>query len=184
MTVGLDQLARRAGCGDRDAFRRLAEDVAPHAHRLAWRLFGDADLAADAVQEFLIKLHRILDGYDPARPFLPWAMTIAGHAARDVWRREHRDRRAPAELVEGCAAPDRERPDRRAETAQLQGALARAAADMSAAQRRVFVLRDLEGWTTAEIAELMECAESTVRVHLARARNRARIALAHFGGTR
>lgn len=184
MTSGLDQWARRAGGGDHDAFRRLAQGVAPHAHRLAWRLLGDADLAADAVQECLVKLHRHLDRYDPRQPFLPWAMTIAGHAARDIWRRERSDRRAPLEHADTLAAPASSRPDQRAEIAQLRGDLTRAAAGMSDAQRRVFVLRDLEDWTTAEIAELMECTESTVRVHLARARARARSALAHYGGDR
>lgn len=172
----LDGLAGRARDGDARAFRRLAEAAAPSLHRLAWRILGDTMLAADVVQETLIKAARSLTTYDPARPVLPWLRRIAGRTALDLRRRETVLPRADLAAAEGLAAPAASRPDAPLEEEETRLLLEQLAADLTARQRAVFVLRDLEDTPTAEIAAALGMSESTVRVHLARAREAVRAA--------
>ena len=174
----LGNLAAAAARGDDEAFQQLAIRVGPRAHRLAWQILGDSQLAADAVQEFLIKLVGALPGYDSRRPFWPWARVIASRTSVDLLRREKLWLKVPLELVPEMACPAGNRPDHQLEIREEGQRLRDAAVDLSGRQRTIFVLRDLEDWTTAEIAAHLEMAESTVRVHLARARTHLRNALA------
>lgn len=170
----LDVLAARARAHSRRAFGELAERASPRIRRLAWRVLGDAELAADVLQDVLIKLLDALPGYDPARPFAPWLDRITVRAAIDLSRTEHRERRVDLDSVAEPGATPADRPDRRLDAQETRDALTRLTAGLPGMQRRVFVLRDLEEWTTAEIAAELGIAESTVRVHLARAREAVR----------
>ena len=53
---------------------------------LVYRLLGDRTLAEDMVQEVFLKVHRAAHRIDPARDPVPWLMTIAHNACRDLWR--------------------------------------------------------------------------------------------------
>jgi RNA polymerase sigma-70 factor, ECF subfamily len=170
VNLDLNELARKARDDDSQAFRRLAEATAPHGHRLAWRLLGDADQAADVVQEFLIKLLRVLDRYDPARPFLPWALRIVTRMALDQRRRRVKHEHASLDDVLAYPANTADQPDSHLEAKETRRRLQALCGDLSEGQRVAFVLRDLEGFSVAEIAETTGAAASTVRVHLARAR--------------
>jgi len=68
-------------------------------------------------------------------------------------------------------------PDARIERQQFHGAIHALARNLTTKQRSVFVLRDLQGMTTEEIADILDCRQSTVRVHLAKARLLIRQAL-------
>ncbi len=173
----LDQLAARAAGGDREAFRELALAIGPAAHAAVWRLVGRQQLAADAVQEFLIKLLQVLPRYDTGRPFWPWARTVAVRTAADLLRKERSWRELPLDQAPELAAPREHGPDRRHEADELTAAIRQAARRLPDQQRVVFVLRDVEGWTVAEVAEQLGMAASTVRVHLARARRKLRLIL-------
>jgi len=65
-------------------------------------------------------------------------------------------------------------PDTRAEQRDLRVILERIIHTLPPKQRRVLVLRDLQGFSTEEIAEILRCRQNTVRVHLARARLRVK----------
>lgn len=177
----LDELAARAAAGGEGAFRLLALALLPRVQHLAWRILADSQAAADCAQEFLIKLLRILPEYDRTRPFWPWAKRIAVRGAIDLARREKRWDLAPLHAVADPPAQEGQRPDRVYESRRIAGRVRDAALRLPGNQRAIFVLRDLEDWSTAEIAEHLDMAESTVRVHLARARSRLRAALAGEG---
>jgi hypothetical protein len=65
-------LMARAQAGEREAYRRLLEDVTPFIRALAARRLHDASEVEDAVQDVLLTVHTIRHTYDPARPFAPW----------------------------------------------------------------------------------------------------------------
>lgn len=182
--TALDELAAQAAAGRTDAFRRLALLLLPRVQQLAWRILADSQAAADCAQEFLIKLLRVLPEYDAGRPFWPWAQRIAVRGAIDLARRERRWDHAPLHAVADPIAGDGERPDRAFEARRVQDRVREAADRLPGNQRAIFVLRDLEDWSTAEIAGQLGLAESTVRVHLARARARLRAALNEEGPKR
>src|SRR6266702_1549440 len=80
----------RAQAGDRDAYRRLLEDVAPYLRSIAARHFRNSGDIEDAVQEVLLTVHAVRHTYDPARPFGPWLVAIANRRVVDALRRQGR----------------------------------------------------------------------------------------------
>ena len=83
-------LMARAQAGEREAYRRLLEDVTPFIRALAARRLHDASEVEDAVQDVLLTVHTIRHTYDPARPFAPWLAAIANRRIIDRWRRQMR----------------------------------------------------------------------------------------------
>ena len=98
----------RAQNGDREAYRRLLDDLTPFLRSLAARRFYVEDDVEDAVQEILLTIHAIRHTYDPSRPFGPWLVAIANRRIVDSMRRlgRSRSREKPLdEAHEACAAP-------------------------------------------------------------------------------
>ena len=84
------------------------------------------------------------------------------------------------ELVEAVAVVEEPRPDVCAEHSEFRRAIRKLANGLSMNQRRVFVLRDLQGFATEEVAKIIKCRPSTVRVHLTRARRRIKDGLIKY----
>ena len=83
-------LMARAQAGEREAYRRLLEDITPFIRALAARRLHDASEVEDAVQDVLLTVHMIRHTYVPARPFAPWLVAIANRRIIDRWRRQMR----------------------------------------------------------------------------------------------
>lgn len=173
------RLRAAAARGDRDAFGRLALDLAPTARRVARAILGNPDDADDAVQDALLSAWRAIPRYDPDRPFRPWLMRIVVNAATDQLRRRRTRRAAPLapDLPSGLAGPERQ-----AGRALLGERLEAALATLPERQRTAVVLFDVEGWAHAEIAELLGVAEATVRSDVFRARRALRPELEAYAG--
>ena len=91
----------RAQVGDRDAYRRLLEDVAPYLRSIAARHFQNSGDIEDTVQEVLLTVHAVRHTYDPARPFGPWLVAIANRRVVDGLRRQGRSRAREVALETG-----------------------------------------------------------------------------------
>ena len=175
----------RARRGDPEAFELL---VAEHERRvwgLALQICGHAEDAREIAQETFLKVHRHLASYDATRPFPSWLYRITVNCAYDFIRR--RPGHLPLEAAPGEEAPpipdDRERPDRRVEQREIRSAVHIALALLTPQERTVFVLRDVEGRDTADIAWILGCSSITVRRHSSNARLKLRRALGdQFGG--
>jgi RNA polymerase sigma-70 factor (ECF subfamily) len=92
-----DELARAARRGDRDAFEELVRRYQRRVYGLAYQHLSDPEEAQDLAQEVFVRLFRVLDQYDPARPFEPWFWRVAGNVALNYSRRR---------LVSGTALTD------------------------------------------------------------------------------
>lgn len=88
----LEELMRAAQDGDSAAYLRLLETIAPLLRRAVRqrRKFLQPSDIEDLVQDILLSLHSVRATYDPARPFLPWLMTIAHNRMADGSRRQMR----------------------------------------------------------------------------------------------
>jgi len=91
----------RAQAGDRDAYRRLLEDVTPYLRSIASRHFRNSGDIEDTVQEVLLTVHAVRHTYDPARPFGPWLVAIANRRVVDGLRRQGRSRAREVVLETG-----------------------------------------------------------------------------------
>ena len=118
----------RAQEGDRDAYRRLLEGIAPFLRFLARRRLGGGSEVEDTVQDILLTVHSVRHTYDPARPFGPWLVAIAERRAVDALRRRGRAeaREAPLEPAEETFAdPAANLPEAAAEGRALREAVER-----------------------------------------------------------
>ena len=91
----------RAQAGDRDAYRRLLEDVTPYLRSIAARHFRNSGDIEDTVQEVLLTVHAVRHTYDPARPFGPWLVAIANRRVVDGLRQQGRSRAREVVLETG-----------------------------------------------------------------------------------
>lgn len=79
-----------AQAGDREAYRRLLEDITPYLRALAARHIRNVDDIEDTVQDVLLTVHSVRHTYDPSRPFGPWLVAIANRRIVDSLRRRGR----------------------------------------------------------------------------------------------
>jgi RNA polymerase sigma-70 factor (ECF subfamily) len=166
------QLIRAAASGDRQAFGELVRIKREQVVRTAHQITGDRDDAMDVAQGVFLKLWQGLESFDPARRFDTWLYRITVNAAIDLLRS-----RGPRGFIqpmpdehpdEGSATPSHA--EQAVDLKRLQQAFSRLAARLAPKQRAAFVLREIEGLPTAEVARVMGVAESTVRNHLLQAR--------------
>src|SRR6266568_6065084 len=170
-------LVARALAGDRAAFGLLVERYAATARRVARAVLGDPDDADDAAQDGMLSALVKLEQYDARRPFGPWLLRIVANAATDRRRRRSVRRVEPldAGLVAGGTRPD-STVERRALAQRLREALA----ELPERRRLAVVLFDVEGYSHAEIAQVLGIPEGTVRSEVFHARRRLRALLADW----
>lgn len=85
-------LMARAQVGEREAYRRLLDEITPYLRSLAVNSHRDPNDVEDTVQDVLLTVHAIRHTYDPARPFGPWLVAIAHRRIVDRLRRQGRAR--------------------------------------------------------------------------------------------
>jgi RNA polymerase sigma-70 factor (ECF subfamily) len=170
-------LAARARAGDRAAFGELVGGYAEQARRVARAVLQDPDDADDAAQDAFLAALVKLDQYDVGRPFGPWLLRIVANAATDRRRRRtvRRTEALNAELVGGGPQPDAT-----AEREVFLGRLRQALSELPERRRLAVVLFDVEGYSHAEIAEILGMPEGTVRSEVFHARRRLRTLLADW----
>ncbi|TDI45323.1 MAG: RNA polymerase sigma factor [Acidobacteria bacterium] len=166
------QLIRDASAGERAAFDELVRLKRERVVRTAYQVTGDLDDALDVAQSVFMKLWQGLDSYDSSRRFDTWLYRVTVNAAIDFIR-GHGPKGTiqplpddPTDLVME-SGPGMEA---RLDLVTLQQAFSRLAGALAPKQRAAFVLREIEGLDTAEVARVMGVAESTVRNHLFQAR--------------
>jgi RNA polymerase sigma-70 factor (ECF subfamily) len=172
------QLAARAREGDEAAFAVLVRRHQGGVRRCAARILGDEEEARDIAQLAFVRAWENLSRYDPTWSFSTWLYRIASNLAIDVLRsRDSRDRTHAAHLrlVGDSVGPSAPRDLAEGEVRRI---FAELAATLSPAQRTAFVLREVEGLSTDEVAQAMGCTEATVRNHVFQARATLRRELA------
>ena len=171
------RLIERIREGDAQAFGELVRRYQRRAFAIAYRLLRHIQDAEDLVQEsFNTALDR-LDSFDVRRPFGPWFFRIVVNRGRNAIaaRRVRETDALDDEVVSGGASPDR-----LVEQRELGDRLGLALDELSDRQRLVVQLHEIEGFTTAEVAGMLEIAEPTVRWTLHAARKRLRVELADW----
>jgi RNA polymerase sigma-70 factor (ECF subfamily) len=168
---------RLAQEGDAEAFEELVGRHERCVYGTAWRLLGHLEDARDAAQEVFLRLYRSLARIDPGRPLQPWLYRVTVNVCRDLGReRRRRSRWSPSSVEElrgerGLEPEDPlAGPERRAEAAQETRRMLELLEELPDKERTALVLRDLEGLSTAEVAECLGSSPVTVRTQISRAR--------------
>ncbi|HEU0016182.1 MAG TPA: RNA polymerase sigma factor [Longimicrobium sp.] len=168
MDQGTDaELVRRVLAGQRAAYEDLVRRYQETLFRHAYGMVGDGDVAADLVQDSLVKAYTRLDTCDPER-FAAWLFRIMRNRCKD-WLKSRRRRDVPL-LDEAHAAPVGDDPGRTLERAELGGAVAEALARLPESQREAFLLKHVDGRSYEEMAEMLDAGISALKMRVMRAR--------------
>jgi len=168
-------LSERARQGDAGAWRAIYEATCDRLFAFLCYQIGNREEARDILQETYVQAFRRLDTYRAEAPLAVWLRSIALGRSLDWKRVILRRLKRTASIDESSAAVEPDIDGVR--FASEEAALYRALRTLSPRQRAALLLREWEGRSFQEIAALIGCAESTARVHHARARENMRAAL-------
>ena len=167
------ELVTRAQQGDRAAFAALVRQHQDEVYTLARRLVGDPHLASDVAQEAMIRAWRALPKFRGDSRLSTWLYRVTVNTAWTHRERARRHRSASLDEYTQVPAPyGADHPEVAGETLELRGRLRAALDNLPESQRRVVVLKDIYGWSHADIAESMGITVTAAKVRLHRARAR------------
>ena len=174
-------LIERVKLGDVKAFEMLVVKYQRRIERLIGRMVRDVDLVPDIAQETFIRAYRAIPQFRGESAFYTWLYRIAVNTAkkalvelkRDLLvtesSRASRDDDDESPRVEN-ELTDGETPEAVMASKQVAGAVNAAIEALSEDLRQAITLREIEGLSYEEIAELMNCPIGTVRSRIFRAR--------------
>jgi RNA polymerase sigma-70 factor (ECF subfamily) len=170
--VGEARLVEDCRHGDQEAFGTLVRRYERRLLSVIQRFVRDVELARDLAQETFLRAYERLDQFDPSRRFGPWLFRIGVNLTLDHLRK--RKRRGWVSLF--CdsrqeRAPDPAVADPR-QAIDLEQEVQLVLQGIPERYRTVLVLRDLENFSTSEIAAITNRKEATIRWRLGEARNR------------
>ncbi len=166
----------------------MVEEYSPRLYRLSLRMLEDPQEAEDALPETFLQAFRGIEGYEGRSSLGTWLYRIAANQA--LMRLRQRDpemvsveeplpgangEETPLDLKDWCCLPEED-----FMTAEAQSQLDRAMGSLSSALRAVFVLRDIQGLSTADTAEILNLSEGAVKTRLMRARLHLRNSLSEY----
>lgn len=199
-------LVERLKNGDEGAFRVVVRRHHSAMVRYAETFVPSRAVAEDVVQEAWLGVIRGIDRFEGRAALRTWIFRIVANLARTRGQRERR--MIPTNVYEELADPTppvparrfrgppgrgewsqpptpwRDQPEERAVALDMLVSVATIADELPSTQRRVFVLRDIEGWSSAEVCALLDLSEVNQRVLLHRARSRVRARLEQERGRR
>jgi len=167
---------RYAQDGDEEAFAQLVRRHSGGLHRAVARILGDESEAWDIVQTAFLKAWQRLDRYDSRYSFTTWLYRIGTNLAIDLLRsRSSRERTHAAHTEHRLRLVGTgEGAGLRADSNEADRILGELVGVLTPQQRSAFVLREMQGLETAEVAEVMGCSATTVRNHIFQARKALR----------
>ncbi len=165
---------QKVRAGNPDAFSGIVSKYVPLLYSLAFRMLGsDREAAEETVQEIFLKAYKALPSFDASKRFFPWLYTIAVNHLRSLKRTQNPARARkiiPLDTAASEVADAAPRPDDLAVAREGERLAQRALDSLPPRLREVFVLRQVEGLSTEEAAQVLGVPESTARTWLFRAR--------------
>lgn len=164
-----EELVPKIIAGDVALFEVLRRRYNQRLYRVARAIVGESD-AEDVVQQGYLDAFTHLAQFEGRASVMSWLTRIIAHRAIAVRAASRRGGPAVDEDVETMPCSDRAAPDRVATREELLRAMESAIEDLPAGCRAAFVLRDVEGLSTHDAAELLGVTDEALKVRLHRAR--------------
>lgn len=176
--------------GDRAEFARFVEAYSGIVYRLALKILNNPQDAEDVLQETFIKAFRHLADFDGRSKLSTWLYRIATNEALMVLRRRKinplsidepddsaQEEQEPMQIIDWCCLPEGEMMSTEARK-YMDSAIDK----LPYSLRVVFLLREIEGLSTKETADVLNLSETAVKTRLSRARLRLREFLTEYFG--
>lgn len=174
-------LVERIRAGDQRAFDDLYRLYHQRAFNIAFRVTKNTENSMDVVQDAFVKVFKSLEGFEGTSSFYTWLYRIVMNLAIDRVRADTRDQRlvefderlAQEEGLPGSSLGEgAQHPLRRVLRSELSGRIREALDELPEYHREAVVLREVDGHSYEEIAELMNCPKGTVMSRLFHARRK------------
>jgi RNA polymerase sigma-70 factor (ECF subfamily) len=173
--VDLDAIIRDCLDGSQSAWKALVDAFARRVFSMAYQFCGSREEAEDRTQEVFLKLHGALPKYDFGKNFTAWFLTLAKNHLIDEYRRTKWERTQRAEFDERVLSQAAGGgPEESLQAKETRELVWEGLNGLSADMRMVIILRDLQGQSYEEVAEILGLPLGTVKSRV----NRARIQLA------
>lgn len=160
-----------------EAYEALVKRYKDPLMNFVYRFVGDREVAVDIVQDTMVKFYLKKDSYQTIAKFSTWLYTIAANLAKnEIKRRKRRsflslnkeNEDGPNVQVADNKVID---PERSAHNQMLQEVVQRALLKVKPVYREMVILRDVEGFSYEEIAEMKNMSLGTVKSRINRGRN-------------
>jgi len=183
------KLVEAARRGDAEAFKQLVLKHQRKAYAVALGMVHDADEARDICQEAFLKAHKNLAGFEGDAQFFTWLYRIVANLCIDHLRKRRGEK---MEFDETIATPDAADdtgiaprrlgfdPARALADKELRAHIQAALGKLSASHRAVLVMREVEGLSYKEMADMMNCSIGTIMSRLFHARKKMQEMLLEF----
>lgn len=169
--------------GDITAFEQLVEKYERRVYNHCLRMTNDAEESHDLTQEVFLKVFRNILNYQPNYSFYTWLYRITVNCCIDHIRKKKRNIQGislsnPFPDENGESGKEQDIPDTtffpedHLATLQLRSHLRAAIEQLSEKLRMIIILKEIEGFSYEEIAEILSCSRGTVKSRLFRARER------------
>ena len=168
--IGEDVLTESATTFDVAGFEQLFQRYTPRLLAFATSRVRDPHLAEDAVQETFLRAFRSLDRFDPTRPLLPWLTKICKNICIDQLRQRYAAGEVLTQEDPLQATDERSDPAEQFTAREQAAGMGVALKTLCGRQRRVLVLREIEGWGMDDIAALEDTSLDALKGVLKRAR--------------
>ena len=177
--------------GDTDAFRLLVEKYETRVYHHCLRMVGDREESTDLTQEVFLKVFRNIHKYEHAYAFYTWLYRITVNCCIDYLRNAKRKiKKVPLAQLDhwdqSDSGRDQEIPDEKfcpeseLLNMELRGVLNNAVSQLSENLRSTIILKEIEGFSYAEIAAISYCSIGTVKSRMHRAREELKVTLAPY----
>ena len=178
------ELISKCKRGDADAFGQLVDRYQQKVYNIAFRMTSNHEDALDLAQESFLRVYRALASYKGESAFSTWVFRIASNVCLDEMRKKKRQPRialSTDSLMAGeegdypieIAASEGGNPEQQLLQGEMRREIIQALNRVSDEHRLVLVLRDIEGYSYEEIADIVGVNVGTIKSRL----NRARLAL-------
>lgn len=164
------QLIEAIRTGQTASFEILVRRKTSKVYGLCYRLLGNAEDAKDVSQLAFVRVWENVQKYDPHYAFDTWLYRIVTNVAIDFIRsRQSREAAVNSNLRLVKTMADADQPVS-LQRKEIESVFAEVSRGLSAKQKTIFIMREMQDLTSAEISRILGCRESTVRNHLFNAR--------------
>ena len=159
--------------GDQSAFERIVKTYQDRIYNLCRYLLGNSQDAEDAAQDVFIKAYRKLKDFRPESSLYTWLYRIGVNTCLDHKRKYRPEPLKDQSLVEGLLSAEPS-PERSYQSKEIGQAIQAALAQLPKNSRAVIVLKEIEGLSYEEMAEVLNTSIGTVKSRISRARKELR----------
>jgi len=156
--------------GDEMAFAEIIRRYKDRIVNFLWQITGDYQVAVELAQETFMRVYFKADKYRPVAPLSSWIYTIASNLAKTEMKRSHRVAMVSLDDV-SYKFSDREYSPGNPESSDLKNRLKAALDALHPRYRIPVVLKDIEGFSQEEIAQILKKPLGTIKARISRGRD-------------